>query len=373
MTPSSLSSCLLFSSECDNVNDGLTFILLPRHLQHGRQESLRRMESSSSEIANKESSASCFVELRPEPQDPRPPTIEALAMEVEPRDCSKVVKQLAHLLPFGDDLSHLKRVRKPTASTITSPTENNNEAPTKKPKLLLQVLLGTENTIKDYDDLPKKLEEMLETPFVSLVSVTVPGRPPQSQSEAREFKGLWPTNFFPLKSDEHKQQQLALSQSEESFMKHIMNSVVLAHHEVVLVDPSKQQIVARSKDEQQQQQSIHNNPLATPILLALQGVSRLERQAATTKSKEDFTKGQYLCTGYDLYTYYEPSVFEAMACVHYRLRRLVYYNNNKEDGCGVWRHACSRHSIHCLPGTNHQYRAFEYHPKREEEAKSSSS
>jgi tRNA(Arg) A34 adenosine deaminase TadA len=310
-----------------------------------------------------------------------------LAVEVEPRDCSKVVKQLARHLPFGDDLSHLKRVKKTTASitttTTTTNTENNNgEAPTKKPKLLLQVLLGTENTIKDFDDLPKKLEELLEAPLlVSLVSVTVPGRPPQSQSEAQEFKGLWPTNFFPLKSDEYKQQQLALSQSEESFMKQIMDTFVLAHHEVVIVDPSNQQIVARSKDEQQQQQhqrqrSIHTNPLATPILLALQGVSRLERQAATNKSKEDFTKGQYLCTGYDLYTYYEPSIFEAMACVHSRLRLLVYYNNNNKedgDGFGVWRHACSRHSIHCLPGTNHQYRAFEYHPKREEEEVAESS
>jgi hypothetical protein len=86
------------------------------------------------------------------------------------------------------------------------------------------------------------------------------------------------------------------------FMEQTMDTFVLAHnHEVVIVDPSNQQIVARSKDEQQQQQqqSIHNNPLATPIiLLALQGVSRLERQAATTRSKEDFTEGHYLCKNF---------------------------------------------------------------------------
>jgi tRNA-specific adenosine deaminase 3 len=301
-----------------------------------------------------------FVEiLPPEPQDTRPRTIQAYSAYVEPKDCSKIVKQLSRKIPLGDDLSHLKRVKKADSNSTTERIEldqDEEEAARKRPKLLLQVLVGRERSPDD------ELEQLVGGP---LHLVTVPGRPPQSQSEAREFNLLWPTNFFALKSDEHKEQQSALQPNEIKYMKQIMEQVV-ATESVILVDPSQQTIVARSNEEAQLQGSTttttsdksNHNPLASPILLAIQGVSRLERQAALEKSADDFSKGQYLCTGYDLYSYYDPTIFEAMACVHSRLRRILFVPTSR-DGT-VWRHACSQHRIHCLPGTNHKYRAFEY-------------
>ena len=171
----------------------------------------------------------------------------------------------------------------------------------------------------------------------------------------------------------------------------------------VVVDPKTNKIVSKSWEEagaQQQQQldqytksgasnksgpeenarpttqalppsSFPSNPLATPILHALQGVSRLERLAAETAvSHQSFARGQYLCTGYDLVASYEPTIFEAMACVHFRLRRLIVLTTDVtksssprslQTSRGVWHRALSRYSIHALPGTNHHFRAFEYY------------
>jgi tRNA(Arg) A34 adenosine deaminase TadA len=196
--------------------------------------------------------------------------------------------------------------------------------------------------------------------FGPLYPVTVPGRPTQSNAEWKEFNNeLWSTNFCPLKSQEHKEEQLALESKEIVCMKQLMDVVVVRKSVIIVVDPSNQNVVARSnKEEMEQKQVSMSNPLATPILLALQGVSRLERKAATNLTTDDFSIGQYLCTGYDLYTYYEPTVFVAMACVHSRLRRLIFLGKN--NGIGVWSQAFSKHHIHCLPGTNHKYRAFVY-------------
>jgi tRNA-specific adenosine deaminase 3 len=121
------------------------------------------------------------------------------------------------------------------------------------------------------------------------------------------------------------------------------------------------------------------NCLATPVLLAIQGISRKERESQLQQQCEptdnneyqhkEFAKRQgqqYLCTGYDMYSFYEPSIFEAMACLHSRLRRLIYCRHQLVDGShtarphAVWTNGCTQHHIHDLPRTNHRYRVFEY-------------
>jgi tRNA-specific adenosine deaminase 3 len=299
-------------------------------------------------------SASFVVEIRKPQEEERPRTIKAYMMPIEPKDCSKVVKQLAAELPLPDALSHLKRVRNPQNQTCTS-----NEKK-KKQKLMLQVLIGQDPSISL--SFLSSTTTTTTTP-AALEPVTVPGRPPKSKEEWQEFKQLWPTTFLPLNSHEHQEQLWALSKEEVTKMKQIMDYHVLPKNQVVIVDPSTFTIISSSTDEYQLQTSIiDNNPLATPILLALQGVSRMERQAASTLSNESFSKGQYLCTGYDLYAPYEPTVFEAMSSLHHRLGRVIYFSGGGggESKARVWRNGLSQHYIHCLPGTNHRYRAFEY-------------
>ena len=298
-----------------------------------------------------DNSFSSFAEIRPEQQEQRPRTVQAYAIEVEPKDCSKIVKELAKTFPLSDGLSHLKRVRKPKQ---LQNKHGGEERAKKKPSLLLQVLVGAEPPCK-------KMCSMLDSSL--LIPVTVPGRPPESHAEWKQVNNeIWPTNFSPLKSEEHKEEQLSLESNEILLMTRLMDQLVL-QEVVVIVDPSNQKVVYKERVDSGSS-IFQSNPLATPILLALQGVSRLEREAATKLSRDEFSKGQYLCTGYDLYTYYEPTIFEAMACVHSRLRRLVFLEGNNINNAGsvVWSQGCSKHRTHCLPGTNHKYRAFRYKP-----------
>jgi tRNA-specific adenosine deaminase 3 len=309
-----------------------------------------------------------FVEIRLPKQDTRPRTVEAHVLHIEPKQCSQLVKQLSHDFPLGRqglDLTHLKRVQKPKLSGGDYANKN------KKQKIKLQVLVGAVTAIE-----LEKCQELTEK-FGPMDVVTVPGRPPESQEEWKEWNATWPTTLLPLKWEEHAQQQLALKPAEFKQMKHGMSqlqkSTCTCTSSALVMDPVSGTIVATSWEEQQQQQkqgvivvdnNNNNNPLATPILLALQGVSRLERAAAMAKTTDEFSKGQYLCTGYDLYVSYEPSVFESMGCVHARLRRLVFANNNSGGQdvprSNVLHKGCSSYNLHCLPGTNHHYRAFRY-------------
>ena len=301
-------------------------------------------------MSGNDSSAPCpFVEIRPKVDDgsSRPRTIQAYAISVEPRQCSMVVKELSRNYPLPDDLQHLKRVKKPTPKDEEGKITNTS----KKPKFSLQALVGIEKELCCGGD--------LEAKYGPVFQVVVPSRPPKSNKEWKEFNNqIWPTNFYPLKSEEYREQQLELQEEEFTFMKGIMDDHAIRKQIVVIVDPINRKIVASSDREQQERAIMSNNPLATPVLLAIQGVSRIEREAARNLSAVEFSRGQYLCTGYDLYSYYEPTVFEAMACVHSRLRRVIF--STRHQATGVWNYGCSKHRIHCLPGTNHRYRAFEY-------------
>ena len=65
---------------------------------------------------------------------------------------------------------------------------------------------------------------------------------------------------------------------------------------------------------------------------------------------------------YDVYLTREPTAYEAMALVHSRVRRVIFgLEDTKMGGLGgVTNNSTSgiKGGIHCLPGTNHRYRAF---------------
>ena len=63
-----------------------------------------------------------------------------------------------------------------------------------------------------------------------------------------------------------------------------------------------------------------------------------------------------MCTGYDVYCTREPDVYESMALVHSRARRVVYgIADTRAGGLGG---AGAVRQVHSLPGTNHHYRVF---------------
>ena len=144
-----------------------------------------------------------------------------------------------------------------------------------------------------------------------------------------------------------------------------LNDGVAEGDSALIVDPISNNIVSASRDEHNQLVLDGNgqdgrNPLQTKVLLAIQGVARKERLAAMAAggvSTESFATGQYLCTGYDLYVHKEPDMYEAMALLHSRVRRIVFVEGDERAG-GLGGGTDRSRAVHSLRNTNHHYRVF---------------
>ncbi|KAL9186955.1 hypothetical protein ACHAXT_010675 [Thalassiosira profunda] len=231
----------------------------------------------------------------------------------------------------------------------------------------------------------------------NFVRRSLPGRPAHTKEELDQWnQSVWPTLFFEEKTAQYKEEQKALTAEEVEMMKKGMQEAVddaLAGREqwknwrdshkskdagesdivgIVVMDPANGSVVSRASKERRLQGMSNAqtpteqswvsfpdeaNPLCTPTMLAIQGVSRKEREVALGSGMEskEFKSGQYLCTGYDVYLTKEPNAYEAMALVHSRVRRVVF--GVQDPGMGGLGGAAAA-GIHSLPGTNHHYRAF---------------
>ena len=249
------------------------------------------------------------------------------------------------------------------------------------------------------------LESVLEKNdlhYRCFVKKLLPGRPAKTKEELDEWnQNVWPTLYFNEQTRKFKEEELALTADELRMMAYGMREAVedaVVERKqwnswsqdntdssgekppisgAIVMDPTKGSIVARASNERYLQglpQSSLNgagcenasnwvtfpdndNPLCSPALLAIEGVSRIERTAALGcgMQSEEFRAGQYLCTGYDCYLTKEPNVYEAMALVHSRVRRVIFGVHDRGLG-GLG--GCNGVGIHSLPGTNHHYRAF---------------
>ena len=237
---------------------------------------------------------------------------------------------------------------------------------------------------------------------------SLPGRAAKNKEERDEWnKTLWPTLFFEKKTTQYKQEELALTSDEVNMMKNGMQEALsdalmgkkqwmewkeqnessyydneLSISGAVVMDPQTGSVVSRASQERKLQGMSEDSATTTPEekqiwesfpddqnilctapLLAIQGVSRIERKAALSSGmeSEEFKRGQYLCTGYDVYLTKEPNIFEAMSLVHSRVRRVIFgIPDDGMGGLGGAKSSSQDHAsgIHNLPGTNHHYRAF---------------
>ena len=214
----------------------------------------------------------------------------------------------------SESIAHLKRVRTVPLSTTTT-----DSPPTKKLKseTTLQVLLGAvdDSCQNDWSEVLNKYDASLETCWL-------PGRPAQSKEELEEFNKQWPTIYFHKKSQQHEQEQLALTRKDIDEMMDGLQFAIddakqamqlmngnengrLCTSGAIVMCPVTRTVVATANTERIQQHAPGEpppdamNPLCTSILLAIQGVSRKERAAAVGygMDSETFQKGQYLCTG----------------------------------------------------------------------------
>ena len=209
----------------------------------------------------------------------------------------------------------------------SDPNPNPNEASTKQ--------------------LKSKLNELLKSNQLQLLKRKLPGRPANSQAELQDWKrNWWPTHYFEKQSTEYRTKELALDIDDEwGYMRsnllaavedakhyraeHVVNANGNGNgngnenffhgHGAVAYCPKSQSIVSKSHDEwlakiretstttlnssHQSESTVKRllleNPLNTPVLLCIQGISRKEREAAMGKGmdSESFKEGQYLCTG----------------------------------------------------------------------------
>lgn len=298
-----------------------------------------------------------FIEIQPPDTTPKKPDrIKVFTVDIPPKECGSFLKELSKVLINKKDeaLAHLKRVKRERRPQ-PQPHDEQQQA-TKKAKVedRLRVLLGlAQDDTGKFDDLVKSFG-------LTINETEVPGRPAESQEELQDFNKLWPTLYFHKQTKQHKQEELELTDEDISLMKFGMNFLQEGGEKALIVCPKTRGVISKASDEASSQGSIseQDNPLCTPAILAIQGVSRKERDIATGHgmSSTTFQKGQYLCNGYDAFLENEPTVFEAMALVHSRIRRVVFrHPNHRDGGLGGSGDATA---VHFLPGTNHHYRAF---------------
>jgi len=316
-------------------------------------------------------------------------------------------------------LGHLRRIRRRVQEVgVVNPSndsdlagsnhDNNNEPPKKRKKgknnssnqtsssLQLDILIGSAEFIDHLlnnntsNEKAVKLKSVIERYKLNLIKEILPGRPAKSNSELKEWNktNWWPSLYFEKQSTEYKLNDLEISSEEEwgimrkgmvaaiEDAKRVVNDDIFKEDfsvGAVVVCPRTETVISAAYDElgaiveenckhsnmkeADVKHLIIGNPLNTPVMFALQGISRKERIAAMGlgMNSESFRKSQYLCTGYDIYLTKEPGVFESMALVHSRVRRVVFGCNSFDDG-GLG--GSPETLIHSLPGTNHKYRAF---------------
>jgi tRNA(Arg) A34 adenosine deaminase TadA len=314
-----------------------------------------------------------FVEIRPAAATSKQSYTEAVIVSpVLPQNCRALILRLNSLQQTAahhDDCNtHLKRVR----------THNK----------IISVLFSLNHTVglnRSEDDAPAILLEQLRKENYQISTVPVPARLPETAEEWKEFNAVWPTKYVLTAPP-------TIDMAEQRLMRQGLQ-LAQEHGGVVIVDPaatttSGELRIIATADQEAKEQGYPDNPLATNVLLAIQGVSRLERGALLLRSHDDVTTDaaphaannhststrkhrhpppppnmrhqQYLCTNYDVYCVQEPSVFEAMALLHSRIRRLVFgqaaaaADDDDHRDCGI-----TQHMIHSLQHTNHRYRAFQ--------------
>ena len=246
-------------------------------------------------------------------------------------------------------LGHLRRVRRirVAPSTEEETNQHDHEPPKKRgrkskmnrkssPNVELEILIGAISHVNHLlhhvaassssgECKGLKLKELLNTHEINLEERVLPGRPAKSRTELDEWnsqnegKGWWPSLYFEKQTLQFKQKELEIDMKEEwGMMRNGMLDAIKdalkfrkeAYSEgscgVVIVCPKTQTTVASSYQEWKAQveeeddtfqdikTKLQNHPLLTNCLLAIQGVSRLERLSAMGHGmdSEAFKNGQ---------------------------------------------------------------------------------
>jgi tRNA-specific adenosine deaminase 3 len=273
--------------------------------------------------------------------------LEVLVVQFPVLKTSDILKTLNSEWPY--ELRHLKRVRKigDENEAIVCP----NDSGTDKAKELL----------KDY----------------TLRSAIVSKYPPFTDTQFQEWKVHWPlvyhhshsqkyglltrldylseaeerqcdqyvTSLWPSQRDLYDSMFQTMPKSED-----IQVPCLSQENVCYIVDPVQSAIVAKASHE-----SVDTFlSLGHCIMKAIEMVSAMERsQRKRELTDTNSQRKQYYCTGFDLYTRFEPCMMCAMALVHSRIRR-VFFLYPALPKCTY-----RDQQVHTHPLLNHHYQVFQ--------------
>ena len=237
----------------------------------------------------------------------------------------------------NDDMDGEMLFEEGLATTINPKNANliNQNFPLEKRRHIQRFQLledGSKSVIVSYttenaEEVKEKLSEIGLSP--EIFTVKLPMWCPRNMEQKNQASEFWPMNNIiaqnlskPEKFEDHKQ-FLSKVYNEKSFL---------------VVQPETGKIIASEKCNCDDCDG---------------NIDHLCLKALGDASKWAIENNSYLCTGLDVYCYYEPCCMCTMAMVHSRVGRLFFIKPNQKFG-GV----LSQASINQCPRINHRFRSF---------------
>ncbi|OLL24834.1 tRNA-specific adenosine deaminase subunit tad3 [Neolecta irregularis DAH-3] len=231
-----------------------------------------------------------------------------------PRLATKALLAQVTRIKISHDLSHLKRFR----ATATVDDE-------------LDMLLCPVDALNKHD-----LEQLISFP---VREEFVPRDPAYVDSQYLAASLLWPLKNPPR----------IVEIKDIQYIKHYIQKLSVTCKTTLIVDPKSQELISSSIDSRDE------HPLHHSIMNAISAVAETERIRRGGNHNQPFKPGNnYLCSGLDVFTTFEPCVMCSMALVHSRISRLFYLRSQAEGGIE------SAYYIHGRRELNHKFMSFRW-------------
>lgn len=269
-----------------------------------------------------------------------PKMIEVFAVEISPCQASQTLQQFNLHHPLPPHLEHVKRIWRKLATKETT----------------LWLLLGPTEyhlSLEDWQSIVKDKIQSSLTSLVEIITCKVPLRMPRIRDEYERWRkaGHWPTTFHEPRTQikEEAQELQRISQLSTNIIPMLLDDLV----QVAIVDPKTEQtfkVMARPMI----------SPLDTSVMQGIELVAAYQRQVSSSTKllgsspdNHHSDHSDYLCTGYYAFCKKEPSLMEAMALVHSRIKIVVFIDADPLRG--------ALHSVAHLqatPGLNHYFSVY---------------
>lgn len=307
----------------------------------------RRIKARSDKGTNEEGGATAHGPLPVLPDDETRP-LELVSVHVAliaPNKANALLKIVNSRLPLPPSLSHLKRIKRQPPSSEGSTSKAGG-------LLLLLCEVGGEEEAalgEKEGESEGVLQEMRQVaPDLERRIVQASKYAPVNDTQYEQWGTVWPITNRPIPREGSV---VSWSATELATMETYIRLAIAQAQKAkqkgyrgigaVVVNPVTNTIVAKGYD----QSSSH--PLHHAAFVCINKVAKKDMEASPLQ------RGNYLCTGYDLYITREPCIMCAMAVLHSRFKRVFYGVCNAERG-GLG----SQTKLHCNRSLNHHFLVY---------------